>query len=132
MTMMMMKKFLVMRAAVVCSTAPVFAQDSAAGETVFKKCVACHGVGEAAKNKVGPHLNGLDGRQSGTVEGFKYSEANKNSGIVWNEAEFLVYIKDPKARIPGTKMTFAGIKNADDASDLWAFLRRFDPDGRKK
>ena len=71
----------------------------------------CHRIGPEAKNLVGPELNGLDGRKSGMVEGFNYSDANKNSGIVWNEAQFKEYIKDPRAKIPGTKMTFAGIKN---------------------
>src|SRR5476649_2899841 len=86
------------------------AQDAAAGKASFNKCLACHAIGEGAKNKVGPVLNGLEGRKSGTVEGYSYSEANKNSGITWNEATFKEYIQDPKAKIPGTKMAFAGIK----------------------
>ena len=106
------------------------AQDLAAGETSFKKCLACHSVGEDAKNKVGPELNGLDGRKSGTVEGFSYSDANKNSGITWNKDQFLDYIKDPKAKIPGTKMIFPGIKNGREQSDLWAYLKQFGPDGK--
>ena len=61
------------------------AQDAAAGKTSFNKCLACHAIGEGAKNKVGPELNGLDGRQSGTAEGYSYSDANKNSGITWNK-----------------------------------------------
>ena len=64
------------------------AQDLAAGETSFKKCLPCHAVGEGAKNKVGPVLNGLEGRRSGTIEGYAYTEANKNAGIVWNAASF--------------------------------------------
>lgn len=108
------------------------AQDLAAGETSFKKCAPCHAVGEGAKNKVGPVLNGLDGRKSGTVEGFNYSEANKNSGITWNDETFAEYIKDPKAKIPGTKMVFAGIKNEKEIKDLWAFLKQFAADGKKK
>ena len=87
------------------------AQDAAAGKSSFNKCLACHAIGEGAKNKVGPVLNGLDGRKSGTVEGYSYSDANKNSGITWNKDVFLEYIKEPKAKIPGTKMVFAGIKN---------------------
>src|SRR5690554_2284400 len=90
------------------SGVPALAQDIAAGEASFKKCVACHAVGEGAKNKVGPVLNKLDGRKSGTVEGYNYSAANKESGIVWNEETFREYIKDPKAKIPKTKMVFAG------------------------
>jgi cytochrome c len=113
--------------------APVaLAQDVAAGKTPFNKCMACHAVGEGAKNKVGPELNGLDGRHSGTAEGYSYSDANKNSGITWNEAQFKDYIKDPKAKIPGTKMVFAGIKNEKEAGDLWAFLAQYDKDGKTK
>ena len=108
------------------------AQDMAAGENSFKKCLACHAIGEGAKNKVGPVLNGLDGRHSGSVEGYSYSEANKKSGITWNEATFLEYIKDPRARIPGTKMIFPGIKNENEAKNLWAYLASFAADGKKK
>jgi cytochrome c len=108
------------------------AQDAAAGETSFKKCLACHSIGEGAKNKVGPELNGLDGRKSGTVEGFSYSDGNKNSGITWNKDQFLEYIKDPKAKVPGTKMAFAGIKNETEAQNLWAYISQFDKDGKKK
>jgi cytochrome c len=107
-----------------------FAQDVAAGETAFKKCAPCHAVGEDAKNKVGPILNGLNGRKSGTAEGYSYSEANKGSGITWSEAEFKEYIQDPKAKIPNTKMSFAGIKNEKEVADLWAYLVQFGPDGK--
>ena len=98
------------------------AQDVAAGEQSFKKCLPCHSIGEGAKNKVGPELNGIDGRHSGTAPDFNYSDANKNSGITWNEATFKEYIKDPRAKIPGTKMIFPGIKNEKEAGDLWAYL----------
>src|SRR6202034_4671293 len=82
------------------------AQDVAAGKTSFNKCMACHSIGEGAKNKIGPELNGLDGRKSGSVPDYSYSDANKNSGITWNEAQFKEYVKDPKAKIPGTTMAF--------------------------
>jgi cytochrome c len=108
------------------------AQDAAAGKTSFNKCLPCHAIGEGAKNKVGPELNGLDGRKSGTAPDYNYSDANKNSGITWNEAEFKVYIKDPKAKIPGTKMTFAGIKNENEVNNLWAYVSSFDKDGKQK
>ncbi|WP_315729667.1 MULTISPECIES: cytochrome c-550 CycA [unclassified Bradyrhizobium] len=108
------------------------AEDLAAGKTSFNKCLPCHSIGEGAKNKVGPELNGLDGRKSGTVEGYNYSDANKNSGITWNEAQFKEYIKDPKAKIPGTKMTFAGIKNENEVNNLWAYISSFDKDGKQK
>jgi len=108
------------------------AQDVAAGEQSFKKCLPCHAIGEGAKTKVGPQLNGIDGRHSGTAEGYSYSDANKNSGITWNEAVFKEYIKDPRAKIPSTKMIFAGIKNEKETGDLWAYLKQFGPDGTKK
>jgi cytochrome c len=108
------------------------AQDVTAGKQSFNKCLACHAIGEGAKNKVGPELNGLDGRHSGTAPDYNYSDANKNSGITWNEALFKEYIKDPKAKIPGTKMAFAGIKNEKEINDLWAFVSQFDADGKIK
>ena len=108
------------------------AQDVAAGATSFKKCAACHDVGPTAKNKVGPVLNGIDGRKSGTVAAYNYSDANKGSGITWNEEVFLEYIKDPKARIPNTKMVFAGIKNEAEAKNLWAYLKQYDAEGKTK
>ena len=108
------------------------AGDPAAGEHVFAKCLPCHSVGPGAKNKVGPELNGLDGRQSGTAPGYSYSPANKNSGITWNEQTFKEYIKDPRAKIPGTKMIFPGIKDEKEIDDLWAYLKQFGPDGNKK
>ena len=74
---------------------PVAAQDVENGAEVFKKCRACHQVGENAKNAVGPSLNGLFGRKAGTIEGFNYSEANKTSGVTWDDATFATYIKDP-------------------------------------
>jgi cytochrome c len=127
-----MKKLILSALVVIASSATALAQDVAAGKTSFNKCLACHAVGEGAKNKVGPELNGLDGRKSGSAPDFNYSDANKNSGITWNKAEFLEYIKDPKAKIPGTKMIFAGIKNEQEANDLWAFLAQYDKDGKTK
>ena len=114
------------------TTSTAMAQDVNAGKTSFNKCIACHAIGEGAKNKVGPEQNGLDGRKAGTVEGYTYSEANKNSGITWNKEQFLDYIKDPKAKIPGTKMIFAGIKNETEAANLWAYLAQYDKDGKIK
>jgi len=104
----------------------------AAGEQSFKKCLPCHSVGEDAKNKVGPELNGIDGRKSGSAPGYSYSEANKNSGITWSAAVFKEYITDPRAKIPGTKMIFPGIKNEKERDDLWAYLAQYKPDGSKK
>jgi cytochrome c len=129
---MPMKKVLLAASLVNVSTGLAFAQDLAAGATTFKKCAICHDIGETAKNKVGPELNGIDGRSSGSAPGYNYSDANKKSGITWNEAAFMEYIKDPRAKIPGTKMIFPGIKNETEAKDLWAYLKQFAQDGKKK
>jgi cytochrome c len=127
-----MKTIVAAAAVLAAMTQGTQAQDVAAGETSFKKCFPCHSVGEGAKNKVGPELNGLDGRKSGTAADYTYSDANKNSGITWSEAVFKDYIKDPRAKIPGTKMIFPGIKNEKEAADLWAFLAQYDKDGKTK
>jgi cytochrome c len=130
-----MKKLIVSALVIIASSAAVpaaLAQDVAAGKTSFNKCLACHAIGEGAKNKVGPELNGLDGRKSGSAPDYNYSYANKNSGITWSEAQFKEYIKDPKAKIPGTKMAFAGIKNETEINDLWAFISQYDKDGKTK
>jgi cytochrome c len=114
------------------STQTSLAQDLAAGETSFKKCLPCHAVGPDAGTKVGPMLNGLDGRKAGSVPDYTYSEANKNSGLTWNEATFKEYIQNPMAKIPGTKMPFAGIKSENEIASLWAYLKQFGPDGKTK
>ena len=107
------------------------AQDAAAGEKIFAQCRACHQIGPTAKNAVGPVLNGLFGRKSGSVEGYNYSDANKNSGIVWDEPTFAEYIKDPKAKVPGTKMIYAGLKDEKRIQDLTAYIKQFDASGNK-
>ena len=127
-----MKAFALAGVVVSAAAGGALAQDLAAGEQSFKKCLPCHSVGEGAKNKVGPVLNGLDGRKSGTIEGYNYTEANKTSGITWGDAAFAEYIRDPRAKIPGTKMVFAGIKNEKEANDLWAYVSSFDKDGKTK
>jgi cytochrome c len=110
---------------------PALAQDATAGEKVYVPCKACHQIGETAKNGVGPVLNGVIGRKAGTVEGYNYSPANKNSGLTWDEATFRDYIKDPKAKVPGTKMIFAGVKDDQKITDLIAFLKQYDASGKK-
>ena len=86
----------------VVMTVAAQAQDAAAGEKVFAVCKACHQIGETAKIGIGPVLNGVIGRRAGTYPGYTYSDANKNSGLTWDEATFQEYIKDPKAKVPGT------------------------------
>ena len=127
-----MRRMVLAAIALAASTAAASAQDASAGEQSFKKCLPCHSVGPGAKNKVGPELNGLDGRKAGTADAFNYTEANKNSGITWSESVFKEYIKDPRAKIPGTKMVFAGIKSEQEVNDLWAYLKQFGANGDKK
>ena len=107
------------------------AQDAAAGEKVFTQCKACHQIGEGAKNAVGPILNGVIGRPAGSVEGYSYSPANKNSHLTWDEATFREYIRDPRAKVPGTKMIYAGVKDEKRVDDLLAYLKQFDASGKK-
>jgi cytochrome c len=116
----------------VMATSKARAQDAAAGEKVFAVCKACHQIGETAKNGVGPVLNGIIGRAAGTYPAYSYSDANRNSGLTWDEATFRDYIKDPRAKIPGTKMIYPGLKDEQKTSDLLAYLKQFDADGKKK
>ena len=90
---------------------------------VFNKCKACHSVDEA-KNKVGPYLVGVFGRPAGSVEGFKYSEAMKSSGITWTEETIAAYLADPRGYIKGNRMAFTGLKDQDDIADVIAYLKQ--------
>ncbi len=107
------------------SAQAALAQDAAAGEKVFLKCKVCHQIGENAKNSVGPVLTGVVGRPAGTYPGYTYSDANKNSGLTWDEATLTVYLKNPKAKVPGTKMTFPGLPSDDDIANVIAYLKTF-------
>jgi cytochrome c len=127
-----MTRTMITAALIAASASTAYAQDAAKGEQVFARCAPCHSIGPNAENKLGPELNGLDGRHSGTVANFSYSDANKNSGIVWGEATFKQYIKAPSAMVPGTKMFFAGVKNDREINDLWAYLKQFDATGNIK
>jgi cytochrome c len=126
-----MRKALILPALLAFGPTLAQAQDAASGEKVFAQCRACHQVGPTAKNAVGPVLNGLFGRKAGTVEGYNYSPANKNSGLTWDEVTFAEYIKDPKAKVPGTKMVYAGLKDEQRIKDLTAYLKQFDATGQK-
>ena len=127
-----MTRYLVIGAMVLAAlVAPAIAQDLTAGETAFRKCQPCHDVGEAAKNKLGPELNGLDGRKAGIAEGYAYSDGNKNSGIVWSETSLKEYLENPQEKMPGTKMIFS-VKNEKEVADLWAYLKQFGADGKRK
>ena len=126
-----MQRLWPMLAVLTISPSLAIAQDVTAGERSWNKCRACHQIGEGARNLVGPQLNGLFGRPAGTVDGYSYSSANKGSGIVWNEDVFAEFIKDPKSRIPGTKMVFAWLRTEKEIADLTAFLKQFDKAGNK-
>lgn len=127
-----MRGFIFVALLAVAGVGEARAQDAAAGEKVFGVCKACHQIGETAKNSVGPQLNGIIGRKAGTVPSYNYTAANKESGLTWDEATFREYIKNPKAKIPGTKMIYAGLKDEKKTDDLLAFLKQFDADGKKK
>ena len=102
---------------------------AAAGKKVFKKCKSCHQVGENAKNRTGPHLNGIFGASAGTVEKFKYSKALKKAadgGLVWGEEELVGFLKKPKKYLKGTKMSFAGLKKENDIAAVIEYLKTFE------
>ena len=103
--------------------------DAVAGKAVFNQCKACHQVGPEAKNGVGPVLNGIFGRKAGEGAAYNYSDANKNSGLTWDEATLRAYLTDPKAKVPGTKMIFPGIKREKQLDDLMAYLMGIKADG---
>jgi cytochrome c len=107
------------------------AGDAAAGEKTFVICRACHQIGPAAKNAVGPVLNGVVGRKAGTYPAFKYSEANRDSGLVWTPEELEKYLTDPQAVVPKTLMIFPGLKDQKKRADVIAYLETFGPDGNK-
>ena len=105
------------------TTTQAMAQDAAAGEKVFMKCRACHQIGEKAKNSVGPALNGIVGRKAGTIANYNYSKANKDSGLTWDEATLTEYLKNPRAKVPGTKMAFPGLRSDAEIANVIAYLK---------
>ena len=114
-----------------CMVRAALGDDAAAGAIVFKKCMVCHAIGPDAVNKIGPELNGVVGRPAGTVPSYNYSQANKSSGIVWSEEVLSRYLRDPRGVVPGTKMTFPGLKSADDIGNVIAYLKQFGLDGKQ-
>jgi cytochrome c len=120
----------IIAAAALCAAAvPAMAADPAAGQRAYAVCKACHRVGEGARNTVGPALNGIVGQPAAAVEGFNYSEALERAGLTWDEATLAEYLKNPKAKVPGTKMTFAGVKDDAKVADIIAYLKQFAADG---
>ncbi|MBX3579547.1 MAG: cytochrome c family protein [Rhizobiaceae bacterium] len=113
-------------ALILAATSPALAEgDAAEGKAAFNRCRACH---EATReqHKVGPHLVGVVGRTAGTVENYVYSEAMKSAGaggLVWDEANIADYLRDPKGKVPGNKMAFAGIKDDAMIANIVAYLK---------
>ncbi len=126
----MMKSVLTAGALIASLAMPALANgDAEKGEKVFKKCKACHQVGEGAKNRVGPILNGIVGKAAGSDEEFKYSDAlaeKAAEGLVWDEASLTEFLAKPKNFIKGTKMSFAGLRKDDDIENLIAYLATFE------
>lgn len=124
-----MKRFSAVAAGLACvllTTGAWADGDPAKGKRVFNKCKSCHFVAKK-KNKIGPTLAGVFGRKAGTVPGFKYSSAMKESGIVWTEETIDVYISDPKKYVPKNRMALAPIKSAKQRADLIAYLKEQQP-----
>ena len=104
--------------------APAIAQDAAKGEKIFKRCTVCHTTEAGGKHKIGPNLNGIFGRKIATVDSFKrYSKAFRESDIVWDEENIKALVEAPRKFIPKTKMSFAGLRKAQDREDLIAYLK---------
>ena len=125
-----MLKTLLSLAAVVATTAGAAQAegDPAAGERVFRKCAACHQVGDDAKNRVGPVLNGVVGREIASVDDFRYSDAfqeKKAEGFVWSEENLHAYLENPRQFISKNRMAFAGLRKADERADVIAYLAQF-------
>lgn len=104
------------------TTGAAYAADAEAGAKVFKKCKACHTIEEGGKNKIGPNLSGVLGREAGMVEGFKYSKAFKEASFTWDEAEMAKYLTDPKGYLKGNKMAFPGLKKEEDVANVIAYM----------
>jgi len=119
----------------IAALAPVsaFAQDltgdPANGESVFRRCASCHRVGPDANNAVGPALNGVVGRQAGTHPDFNYSQAMKDSGVTWDAETLSAFLEAPRQFMPGTRMAFQGLPDAQDRADVIAYLSQFDAQG---
>lgn len=118
-----MRKLVLAVAMIAAIPAAANAADAEAGKATFAKCKACHQIGEGAKNAVGPHLDGIVGKKAATTEGFTYSEALKASGITWDEANLKEWLAAPAKKVPGTKMVFAGLKDAADIDNVIEYLK---------
>lgn len=103
--------------------------DAEAGAKIFKKCKACHTIELGGKNKIGPNLAGIFGRPAASIDGFKYSKALKNSGIVWDEASIAEWLANPRTMLKGNKMAFPGLRKEDDIANVIAYMHASGGDG---
>ncbi|MFD1254259.1 MULTISPECIES: cytochrome c family protein [Devosia] len=128
-----MNRYVLVLGAMLLMAAPSVSQDDlAAGQKVFNRCQACHAVGENARNKSGPELNGIVGRPAGTAVNFNYSSAMQTAGaegLVWTAEDLNAFLEAPKDKVPGTKMAFGGLKKQQDRDNLIAYLATFSADG---
>ena len=127
-----MKSLAIVTAAIVGIMPPLaHAQDIVAGEQAFKRCTACHSVGENAANRMGPQLNGIVGKEAATQDGFNYSRALKEkgeAGLTWTPETLTQFIRSPREYVPGNKMSFAGVQDDKQIADIIAYLMTFSPD----
>jgi cytochrome c len=125
-------KLFALASALAAMNSVALAGDLTAGQTLFKVCAVCHEIGEKAQNRIGPILNGLDGRPAASGPGYAYSPAMKNSEIIWGKAVFKEYLKAPREMVPGSKMRFTGLRDEQGLDDIWEFVSQFGPDGKIK
>jgi len=122
-----MKKTLYLPVAIILVAGSASAQsgNEARGERLFnQQCKACHAVEKGAASPTGPNLHGLFGRKAGSGAGYQSSDAMVKSGIVWDDKTLVEYLKDPKGRVPGTKMVYVGLKQETQQEDMVAFLKQ--------
>ena len=127
-----MKSLAIVTAAIVGIMPPLaHAQDIVAGEQAFKRCTACHSVGENAANRMGPQLNGIVGKEAATQDCFNYSRALKEkgeAGLTWTPETLTQFIRSPREYVPGNKMSFAGVQDDKQIADISAYLMTVSPD----
>ena len=122
-------KYVLLSLALTVIAAPALAAgDAEAGGKLFTKtCGGCHSIGEGARGGFGPELNGIIGRPAGTTTDYQYSDAMKNSGVVWTREKLAAYIENPKSVVSGTRMIFWGISDQEKIENILAYLASFQP-----